>query len=666
MILPGQNLAKGLPKKVLEGLGVEISLIIDDLEQQYQPLFKDIATWWKNYEAIPKNPGAKNYPFKGASNVVVPVIRIMVDAAVNRAYGTIHGHGRRIWSASTENEDFERPVKDVGRWINHAGSNNDFNMRLTAYDWLLEMHALGSSVVGLNWRRDDRWVYAPTRGSRTLQPVRVHFARGAFPQHIPRENILWDTNFLIQEAPAVVREHTYTWSQLRNFSDLDDSWLREAIESIRGKGEPQGPSQAVKREKEGQDSKNPNDPATLRHTHDVREVYLDWPMLNSMGWEGQDIATPGEEKFGTPSPPIVVTLDRNTKTILRLIAQPYNLPYKPFFDIFYRKRSGRGHSVGIGKKLEHMQVAMTTSLNQALDARTRANSIWATTNRKDFLSTEIDPAHPIYRPNEGAFEPLNLSTAIFDDMRLGTFIWTLAERDTGQSDPALGRETRQGGHPSPATSTLALLEQSNLMSGTTKELVRLQYSRLGEAIAALYQQFETNEDGRLERVLGVGDAAQVQKFIFPTDPMFGNITFDMVAYSENFNPDTEMKRAVLVSQMNTNYWAFVLRVMQSIAQIPQMQAPPQLQAAMLQGAVQSIKGQTKAHLRFLEAGDVDDLEQFVLQLERGEQQSSADIRAATGGLAEIAGNRLGVQGAPMGEAGGMVPGGAAGSLGALG
>ena len=64
-------------------------------------------------------------------------------------------------------------------------------------------------------------------------------------EHIPRENILWDTNFLIQEAPVVVREYCYTWSQLRNFAAQDDSWDKEAIEGIRGMGEPQGPSQAV-------------------------------------------------------------------------------------------------------------------------------------------------------------------------------------------------------------------------------------------------------------------------------------------------------------------------------------------------------------------------------------------------------------------------------------
>ena len=59
MILPGQDLSKNLSSKVLEGLGTEINLVIDDLEAQYQGLFKDIAIWHRNYEAIPKTPGPK-------------------------------------------------------------------------------------------------------------------------------------------------------------------------------------------------------------------------------------------------------------------------------------------------------------------------------------------------------------------------------------------------------------------------------------------------------------------------------------------------------------------------------------------------------------------------------------------------------------------------------
>ena len=173
--------------------------------------------------------------------------------------------------------------------------------------------------------------------------------------------------------------------------------------------------------------------------HDIREVHLDWPMLDLLGFKGDSVPRPGHERKEVPSPPIVVTLDRNSRKIIRIIAEPYFFPFKPFFDIFYRKRSGRGHSVGIAKKLEHMQRGMTTSLNQALDARTRANAVWAKTSRKDFLNRPIDPSHPIYDPTMTSFQPFNLPTATFDDMRNMTAMQVLAERLVGQSDPARGR-----------------------------------------------------------------------------------------------------------------------------------------------------------------------------------------------------------------------------------
>ena len=652
MIFPGDSLP--IDKKTSEGLGTEIGQMIGDLETNNNLLFKDIKTWWRWYEATPAIQGQKNFPFKGASNIVVPLIQIMVDAFVNRAYAAIFGRSESIWMVKTEDEEMESQVKNVGRWINWAAANNDFNMRLTAYDQFLEMAVVGSSVLALNWREDVRWAY--DRTGRQAQPVR--FARGAFPEHIPREQVLWDTNHLISEAPVVVRELSKTWSELRNLAALDPSWNGEVIESLRGQGGREGPSMEITKSKRKEDSAEDthND---FWEPHDIREVHMDYPLLGVMGFADDRIPRPGKERLTTPSPPLVATIHRKTGKVLRLIAEPYLFPYKPFFDIFYRKRSGRGHSVGISKKLEHMQRAMTTTLNQALDARTRANAVWAKTKRKDMLNRPIDPSHPIYDPDMQSFEAFNLPSAIFDDMRIMTAVQVIAERQTGQSDPALGRETRQGGHPSPATSTLALLDQSELMQGTTKELIRLQYSRLGEGVATLYQQFETNEDGKLQRVLGVGDAAKVEEFLFPTGPISGILNFDVTALSEANSPDSEMKKAVLISQMNQNYWIAIIRGLSFLEN-------PQVGPIVKEGVMAAIKAGTQAHLRFLEAGDVDDLEKFVLGLADNAQAGSDDIRTAGNTAREIAGPSVGNAGVGVGDPRGPVPGGANGSAGAIG
>jgi len=655
MITPGEAIP--VSKEVREGLGTELRQAIDDMESQYSLLFQDIETHWRWYEATPATAGPKNFPFRGASNIVVPLIQIMADTFVNKAYGAIFTQSERVWSLRTEREDMDRQVQDVARWLNWASNNNDFSIRLPAYDHMLEMAVVGSSVIGVNWREDVRWAYAPKKGGK-LQAQQVRYQRGAFPEHIPREQILWDTNFLIQDAPMVVREFRYRWSQLRNMAALDDSWDMEAIEAIRGKGHPQGPSQRVRDFKDKVDS-HQSSLRDNRDEHDIREVHLEWPMLDQLGFHDERIPRPGKERSKTPSPPIVVTLDRNTGKILRLIAEPYFFPYKPFFDIFYRKRSGRGHSSGMSKKLEHMQRSMTTSLNQAHDARTRANAVWGKTSRKDYLNKPLDPSSLIYDPTMNSFEAFNLPTATFDDMRLLTAVNTLAERQTGMSDPAMGRETRQGGHPSPATSTLALLEQSDMMQGTTRELIRSQYSRLGEAIASLYQQFETNEDGKLQRVLGDPDAQRVEEFLFPTDPISGTLQFDVSAMSGKNNPEADMKRSVLVAQMNNNYW---LQVVQGLGFLEN----PQVGSLVKQGVMEAIRAGTKAHLKFLEAGDVDDLERYVLSLAENERSGSNDLAEATGRATEIARSQANVSQPGMGGNGAAPPGGASGPPGAFG
>jgi len=624
LIQPGQAIP--VEPKIREALGKELSQLVNDLESQYSNLFRDIETHWRWYEATPASPGPKNYPFRGASNCVVPLIQIMADTFVNRAYGAVFSQRERIWSLSTEREDLEREVKDVSRWLNWAANGNDFNLRLPAYDQILEMAVIGSSVMAINWRQDVRWAYVQSRGK--LRAEQVRFARGAFPEHIPREQILWDTNFLIQEAPVVVRELRYRWSELRNMAELDDSWDKEGIEKIRGQGGPQGPSQRVRESKEREDGKSPMGFGE-QHEHDIREIHLDWPVLDQLGYKDERVPAPGRERLKIPSPPVVVTLDRNSERVLRLIAEPYFFPFKPFFDIFYRKRSGRGHSAGISKKLEHMQRSMTTSLNQAHDARTRANSIWGKTKRKDMLNKPLDPSSLIFDPDMNSFETFNLTTPIFDDMRLMTAVQVISERLTGMSDPALGRETRQGGHPSPATSTLALLEQSDLMQGTTRELIRTQYGRIGEAIASLYQQFETNEDGKLQRVLGNEDAGRVEKFLFPTDPISGTFVFDVAAMSGSNTPEAEMKRSILISQMNQNYWLMVVKGLSFLEN-------PQVGPLVKQGVIEAIRASTKAHLKFLEAGDVDDLERFVLSLAEKNNASGDDLRTATARATEIA------------------------------
>lgn len=656
MLYPGQTIE--LSERDKDLLGSEMSLFIDDLENTYHPLFEAIRIWWAWYDATP-NEKVKNWPWRNASNLVVPLIAIMSDSLVARLYGSIFGGGNRIWSTFTENEQMESVAKNVGRHMNWA-ARNDFNIKLPVYDWLSEMVPIGSSVLAGGWREDVRDVFfrQGKGGQRRIVSQRVSFGRGPYFEQVPREQILWDTNHLISDAPFVCREFHYMWTQIRDLAKTNPGWDLEAVENLKGRGGVHSPSRKTDRQKKEADQRQTGD-RELIEPHDLREVWADWPILRSMGFDKAETWRPNQEDVETPSIPLVATLHRETRQLLQLKAAPYFWPGKPFFDGFIRKRSGRGHAVGLAKRLEHPQLALTTILNQSIDNRTRANSLWSVTTNRQLLSEPIDPSHPLYVTSMESFRELNLSSNNFQDLSLMQAVQTIAERLTGQSDPNFGQNTRQGGHPAPATSTLALLQQGDQMSLPTRELLRIQLSRVGQFAATLYQQFEMDEDGRLRRIFGDRDAADLQEWLFPTEPIVGNIEFDVASMSQLHSPQAEMNRAIQVTQMNTNYWAFVLRALQVIQQGAN-------NPLLVQMATKSISAQTEAHMKFLEASDVDDIEKFVAQLNQGLEGDTQRLQRVVGELRDLAGASGAVPEPSLGNAPLPLPSGALQPAGALG
>jgi len=180
--------------------------LLDDLERTYRNyLERDIPVWWKWYAAIPRVT-RKDFPFRGASNVVIPYIRTISDAIIATDFGKIFGASPTIWNVTTENEsEKERTfARAIGRHINWAANSNDFNFRGPVYDWLTERTIIGSSVLALNYRTDKRAIYfgSATNNRKNIQSQLVEWNRGPVFEHSPREHYLWDTRYRIGEAPG--------------------------------------------------------------------------------------------------------------------------------------------------------------------------------------------------------------------------------------------------------------------------------------------------------------------------------------------------------------------------------------------------------------------------------------------------------------------------------
>lgn len=659
MLIPGEII--NLDERSEQLLQTELDGIITDLELEYTPYFDKIHHWWDWYEAKPKSP-VKDYPFKNASNVVIPLIQIMSDALQARALASIFGAGDRVWAIKTENEDpihSQKIVPNVARHINWQARGNVFDFFINIYDWLSELYPIGESVMALHYRIDQRPVFfGPATNNRSkLQHQMVVFNQGPIFETAPREAYLWDTDFPIHQAPVVVREHEYNWEELKTMSQQDKAWRKPVIEKLKGQGKAAygpGPSAAVRRKKDALDSRERFVGSQRNEVFDVREVWIDWPIIGRY----LKLDVPGQSDINAPNLPLHIYYERDTRQVLRVTAQPYHLPDKPFYGGHFRKRPGRGRSVGVAKRLEQLQSLVTTLYNQGVDAVTRANSIWAKTSSMKHLTEPFDPRHPVKVSDMNEFQEMNLQRSVQPEIALITGANTYAERSIGVNDPAVGRETRHGGHPSPATSTLALLEQTGIMGQSTLSMLRHEISRAGRDVAILNQQYGFGDHRRTAAVFGISDAKALE--VFMSSPIPSNYQFEVVAMSDSLNPETEMNRAIKVAQINQLYWG---AVMQAVQVLESNKSGPILKRVL----VQSIQSTTNVYARFLDAANVDDMEAFIVQLNRLGTDNAAAIRQFAGGARELAGGNSGVPtGGPLGGVPGGLPAGGNGSFAGLG
>ncbi len=654
VILPGTNLIKNISDGDLTMLGGDLRDRSVQLENDYRKLKLAMVEWWRWYDAEPRTR-ARNFPFKNASNIVFPLIKQQVDAAVAKTFSAFT-QSDRYWHVKTQREDLSLDAPNVGRRINWGAGGNEFDFLLFIYDWIYELYVLGSSAARISWREKLQPIFFGPAGSGKFEQISM--INGPSIEHIPAHMIDWDRRTPIQEASIIRVQHSWSFPELLSMAQVDPGWRMESVQSIKGSPDNRFNSEGVEAYQANYEQ---HDRGMDFNEYLVEEVHIDWPMLGNK-FALSDGAGKDLDSAKTQIVPLVGYVHRGTGVLLRLTAEPYHVVGKPFFSAHYKKRSSRSHGHGMSKHLEQLQSIMTTEYNQALDSNTRANAVWAITRNPKFLREPLDPSHPILVNDMGEFAALNLSTSgVQTNLALAQGAQIAAERITGQADPALGRESRSGGHPSPATSTLALLQVSDSLRSATEKLITHEISRMGQALAVLYQQFDTNEDGRLNTIFGDLDAEAMSKFLFPTEPIPGNFTFQVVALDANNSPDVEMKRAVTVGQMNTNYWAFVLQGSQVIES-------PQVGPLVKRNWMHAIETMTQIYAQFLNAADVDDMEKFLAQIKQTGIDSAQALQQFAGGPTEqIARDNGAVPGGgPVGPTNGSAGGGDAASLAGLG
>jgi hypothetical protein len=520
------------------------------------------------------------------------------------------------------------------------------------------MVPIGTSVMALNWVNRTTLRYVPGQGNRG-KPKEVLVSRGPMIEHVPREQLLWQPGANIQDSEIVARQRWMTRSDLIRHAQMAD-WDPAATEEILARPDEEGvASEETRRDADVRAGFQGANPIPM---WDIRECWVDFPLLRAGTLDR--VVAPEDASEKRPPVPIVVTLHRPTGRVLRAIAHPYFFSHWPFYDIHFRKRSSRGDSEGVARMGRHLQHGMTTLVNQSIDAITFANSANLATTDRRLKDWTFSPNRMLIVNDLNQLRELNFSKQVVPDINLVNLLHSIGERLFGVTDPALGRETRLGGRPAPATSTLAMLEQLELNVGASSRLIRRRLSQLGEDIVTLFQQYELSElpdqpgAGRIDRALGPRDAEVVRDVILPMDePISGNIHFDIHAMSEGVSPEVERQKATELGVRLRNYYAGLLELGQVLGS-PAGQAPFVREVAM-----KAMESMTLLMRRTLEAFDFDTPESVIVTQESFQ---NAEQQQLFGQIAQLLGRGGAgvVPGAPdVAGLGGGAPGAGGGTPG---
>ncbi len=596
MPIPGERLTLSTEDRL--ALGQTLVSMLEDMESQYDEMFKSIEVQWSQYEAELAQE-IKSFPWDHASNIIVPLIRIHSDATQAR-YQLLLRASDKVWVGKSLNDEFKEQKLDrsVVKWLNWA-ANNDFDFDEATEDWTLEIVTVGCGVLALGWQEKTKMVLFP--GEKKAREVLLR--SGPLLEHIPREDCLWDTNYRAWDAPIFARTRRLTWPDLIKLGN--EGWDQEAIERIKGQTLPNS-SAGGNQAREDKDLRGGSD-TTQRPSafglYDTREVWVDWSLVNGV----VDIKPPDELVEGEDLVTVVAQLHRNSGELLDLTAKPYAIDDKPFYDAYFKKRSGANSSSGTAKLLEHMQEAATTFMNQAADTVTRANTINPVTSDERIAGSRIQ-LNEFILTDDANIKDISPGKNIAPDVAIMQQVNVLAERLTGITDPALGRETRMGGHPAPATSTLSLLQEGKKLDTIGVRSIRRAISKIGADLITLYQQLE-QDVGKIVRAVGAEDAELVKLWMNSSERIAGGLELNLAALSETMNPQLDQQKALGMFQITNNFYSLVLQYLQ-VAVNPQ--APPPLVEATLKAVV----ALQESYEKVLETGDIDDTKKFLLDLEQ--------------------------------------------------
>src|SRR5574342_200607 len=527
----------------------------------------------------------KNFPWKGAANIVIPLIGITVDSIVARIVNTIFAT-EPFWRVTALSKDYIQHARTCEDFLDWS-RKTEFEWYKAVKTWVIEVVQCGTSWIKTPWEIEDYPTWQPNR-SGGFDPYIITRKRPN-PQHVLDVDIIRQCGVL-DERQAEWMAHRFR---------LTNTQVYQRFMSGMWKADDRNKIEEIVQNKED--------------LHISEDIFMmgccegsdPMPRLNTFYEIYAKMRLPGSKNDIIHD--MVITYHRPSKTIVRAIYNPIAWGERIFVKGRFIEVLGRSKGLGIAKQLKYMQDEITTIHCQQLDNATIANTRFFLGRRgriKD--GTRVWPGRVLTTTDPGKDLVAIQMGDIYQSMRaLEQSVLAFAERRSGVSDYSLGRESSVIGDRATATGTIAIIQEGNRRFDLNVRDMRDALGDIGRLLLQLNQQFRP--EGAAYFVQGDKGDFTEQILDMPQEYIAHKLGVELMASTATINRQVEQ-------QALTALMGILMQHLQTGQQAAMMMTNPQVPAEAKEFTAKAFGGISEIVKRITQTNDMRDLDMLVPML----------------------------------------------------
>lgn len=585
----------------------------------------------RTYNGTPRHK-EKQFPWRGASNLVIPMKAIVVDSIVARMHSAIWDHDK-LYRAAFEDPQVVESQSVFQDFID-TECRNHLKFEFTSSLWDFDSVLFGTGFIKGVWRDDRRLVKIPARdGSSEFREIFDYY--GPSLMHTPIEDILVPGRTTAINGPERCQHITHIshlrWDQIKDRESK--GYNVKALSNKVTKPDNHTLTVEVAPELKELRDKLVGIESIRQEGFEIFETWCYFPIHEFEKFPDRTVKIAGKS-IKRDYAELVVTWHPKTNTILRVLENWNEIGWRPFFALPYIRRSSSIYGIGVGRAIDSMNEALDMIHNQRIDNATVANTrVWkARKAGGPPRGTTISPSKILYMDDTEALKPEQLGDVYPSSQSNELVLRGYIELRTGINDYNLGREDPTGRYSATATSTQLLLKEGTRKFDFIIRDWRQVYGEVATWLISQYKQYGYHYQDFIIYQLGPEKAQLLMLALdAQTDqPTFATYKFTLEVSSISDSKQARMESNMQLIQITEQIYSSLILLAGNITRGVDQQGIPFTPAQQII-AWDAIEAGLTLYNRILETLDIKDVENYTISkgtlqnaILSGAQQAAAE------------------------------------------